>query len=481
MKTITGFGRLCVLRTTLTVLLVVVGAGFICLCDALGAWTFQCPRSEVAPLYWEDSGVLYDGQPTLALAGGGKDYAIGKWVETVSVSPNTNYQFTTYFLAEDVQDIWQCVLSQVYWQTSGGGDTGAHGSNVEFPPIKRAPVPSDLYKTPEGWYVMTGKYKSPSTAAKAKLELYYRFDGDGVVHYGGTELVPIPAPPPRKVKVGTVFLRIPWPSTPANNLDQYALKVADAVAKGAHIVCLPEGMTTIGTGLSSVAASESVPGPSTDYLGTVAQFHKIYIVGDVFERVGEAVYNTAVLIDPNGDLVGTFRKTCLPREETDAGVAPGDSYPVFDTDFGRIGMMICWDSQFPLPARMLTLAGAEIIFFPNWGGTMDCTVARALENQVYIVSSTNSGSGDMFSAVFNRQGQIIVQASTSERVVVTELDLDQREYLWWIGDYRHRRLREMPFGRAGGILRTADLNGSDKIDMLDFAIFADSWLVENSF
>lgn len=282
----------------------------------------------------------------------------------------------------------------------------------------------------------------------------------------------------RKVKVGTVFLRVPSPSTPANNLYQYALKVADAAAFGAHIVCLPEGMTTIGTGLSSVAASEPVPGPSTNYLGDVAQNYGVYIVGDVFERVGEAVYNTAVLIDPDGDLVGTFRKTCLPREETDGGVAPGDSFPVFDTDFGRIGMMICWDNQFPVPARMLTLAGAEIIFFPNWGGTMECTVARALENQVYIVSSTNSGSGDMFSAVFNRQGQIIVQASATTPVVVTELDLDQREYLWWIGDYRNRRLREMPFTRAGGVLRTADLDADDEINILDFAAFADSWLVQ---
>lgn len=428
-------------------------------------------------MYWQDSEVLYSGQPTLALAGGGRSYAIGKWVQTQAVSPNTNYQFTTYFKTEDVQDIQQCVLTRVYWQTSGGGDTGAHGSNVEFPPIKRATPPGDLYQTPDGWYVMTGKYKSPSTAAKAKLELYYRFDADGVVHYGGTTLMPIAAPPPRKVKVGTVFYRATGPTTAAN-LNQYALKIADAAALGAEIMCLPEGMTTIGTGLSSVAASESVPGPSTNFLGTIALLHGIYIVGDVFERVDEAVYNTAVLIDPNGDLVGTFRKTCLPREETDAGVAPGDSYPVFDTDFGRIGMMICWDNQFPLPARMLTLGGAEIIFFPNWGGTMECTIARALENQVYIVSATNSLSHDMESAVFSRQGQIIVQASTTTPVVVTELDLDQREYLWWIGDYRHRRLREMPFTRAAGVLRTADLDGSDKIDMLDFAVFADAWLVQ---
>ena len=441
----------------------------------MGNWTFECPRSEVAPEYWQDSQVLYDGQPTLALAGGGKSYAIGKWVQTVAVSPDTNYQFTTYFRTEDVQDIQQCVLSRVYWQNSSGGDIGEHGSNVDFPPILRV-------QTPDGWYVMTGKYKSPSTAAKAKLELYYRFDADGSVHFGGTELVAIPAPPARKVKVGTVYYRATGPTTAAN-LVQYAVKVAEAAALGAEIMCLPEGMTSIGTGLSSVGASESVPGPSTDYLGTVAQLHGIYIVGDVFERVGEAVYNTAVLIDPNGDLVGTFRKTCLPREESDGGIAPGDSYPVFDTDFGRIGIMICWDNQFPVPARMLTLAGAEIIFFPNWGGTMECTVARALENQVYIVSSTNSSSPDMESAVFNRQGEIIVQATkgtdpTKWVSVVTELDLDQREYLWWLGDYRNRRLREMPFTRAGGVLRTADLDADDEINILDFAAFADSWLVQ---
>jgi hypothetical protein len=123
---------------------------------------------------------------------------------------------------------------------------------------------------------------------------------------------------------------------------------------------------------------------------------------------------------------------------------------------------------------------------PNWGGDMPCTIARCIENQVYIVGSTISQNPDMESAVFSRQGDMIVQAIKTEpdpakRVVVADLDLDEREYLWWIGDYRHRRLREMPFRRAGGILRTADLNGDDKISMPDFAVFADSWLVENIF
>ena len=477
MNTVIGTGKLYAFRTGLIVFLLLAAGAFICPCDALGAWIFECPRSEVAPLYWEDSEVLYDGQPTLAMAGGGKDFSNGKWVQTVSVSPNTYYRFTTYFLAEDIQDLWQCVLSRITWQTSGGGDIGAHGSNVEFPPILHQ-------QTPGGWYVMQGTYRSRSTAAKAKIELNYRFDGDGVVHFGGTEFVSVPPPTDRTVTVGTVFYRPTYPSTPQNNLAEYGARVAEAAGAGADIVCLPEGMTMINTGQSSVGASESVPGPTTDFLGVYAAYYELYIVGHVFEREGAAVYNTAVLIDPNGDFVGKFRKTCLPREEIDGGVAPGDSYPVFDTDFGRIGMMVCWDNQFPLPARMLTLAGAEIIFFPNWGGTMDCTIARCVENQVYIVSSTNSSSDDMESAVFNRQGEIIVQASKvepTERVVVTELNLDEIEYLWWIGDYRHRRLREMPFQRAGGILRTADLDGNDKVDMRDFAVFADHWLVENIF
>jgi len=82
------------------------------------------------------------------------------------------------------------------------------------------------------------------------------------------------------------------------------------------------------------------------------------------KKQGDVFYNTSVLINRTGSVAGKYRKLSLPREEIDGGVTPRDSLPVFNTDFGRIGMMICWDVTFPETARTLAREGAEMIFLP---------------------------------------------------------------------------------------------------------------------
>ena len=122
-----------------------------------------------------------------------------------------------------------------------------------------------------------------------------------------------------------------------------------------------------------------------------------------------------------------YRKVSLPREEIDGGLTPGKSFPVFDTDFGRIGLMTCWDVFFPESARSLAGKGAEIIFLPIWGGNLDLARARAIENQVYLVSSTY----DMKTGIFNREGKLIVEGSETDPVAVAlgaqPLDAEESE------------------------------------------------------
>src|SRR5262249_16425265 len=103
------------------------------------------------------------------------------------------------------------------------------------------------------------------------------------------------------------------------------------------------------------------PGPTTEYFGSLAQKHALHIVLSLYEREDDAVYNTAVLLGPEGDLIGKYRKVCLPHLEIEWGVTPGKEYPVFETKLGKIGMMICYDGFFPEVARELTNRGAEII------------------------------------------------------------------------------------------------------------------------
>jgi predicted amidohydrolase len=163
-------------------------------------------------------------------------------------------------------------------------------------------------------------------------------------------------------------------------------------------------------------------------------------VAGILEKDGSTVYNTAILLDREGNLAGKYRKVSLPREEIEGGVTPGDSFPVFDTDFGKVGIMICWDVSFPEAARTLAFNGAEVIMMPIWGGHLTLAKARALENQVYLVSSTY----DMKSAVFDQEGEIIGEASDENPVVVVEVDLNERKYWPWLGDFKNRIRREMP-------------------------------------
>jgi predicted amidohydrolase len=119
------------------------------------------------------------------------------------------------------------------------------------------------------------------------------------------------------------------------------------------------------------------------------------------------------LVGPDGKLVGKYRKVTLPRSEIEAGIAPGSEYPVFETRFGKVGMMICYDGFFPEVARELSNRGAEVIAWPVWGCNPNLASARACENHVYVVSSTyeDVSRNWMVSAVFDHVGKTAAQAN----------------------------------------------------------------------
>lgn len=170
---------------------------------------------------------------------------------------------------------------------------------------------------------------------------------------------------------------------------------------------------------------EPVPGPTTRRLGAIARQHRMCIAAALFERHAGRIYNTAVLLGRKGELIGRYRKTHVPLGEAVA-VSPGHAYPVFRTDFGVVGMLICWDMIFPEVARILALRGAELLLFPTLGlgperiGEAMLSV-RAVDNRVYIVMSKPAPPGACpgRSAVIDPEGIFVADAGYAKNVVVT--------------------------------------------------------------
>jgi predicted amidohydrolase len=402
--------------------------------EGIPEWQPEAQRDENRPIFQAaDKTSLIEGMNTLAIRGNGSPSANGWWTKTVSVSPEKHYGFRTYFLAEDVDNPSRSILARVIWQDVDGNETGL----PEYPATL-------LTKKSGGWGIIQQNYYSPPGAVTARLELVFRWDIDGRVFFRHTSFTEISPPALRKVRISSIHFRPRSSKSARENLEKFAAFVAEAAEKKADIVCLPEGITLVGTGKNYLETSEPVPGPTTDFMGRIAEAHNLYIVANIYEREGEAVYNTSVLLDRKGKIAGKYRKVCLPREEIDGGLTPGDSFPVFATDFGMIGLMTCWDVFFPEPARILSRKGAEIIFMPIWGGNLTLAKARAIENQIYLVSS----SYDMKTGIFDHEGNLIVEGTENNPVAIKTIDMNKRTLWPWLGDFKNRIPREKPPARS---------------------------------
>jgi N-carbamoylputrescine amidase len=261
-----------------------------------------------------------------------------------------------------------------------------------------------------------------------------------------------------KVKVGLV--QMSCTAHKDQNLEKAIEKVREAAAKGAQIVCLQELFTSLyfcdEENYDNFLLAEAIPGPSTETLQKVAAELQVVIIASLFEKRAQGLFhNTTAVIDADGSYMGKYRKMHIPDDPAyyeKFYFTPGDlGYKVWKTRYATFGVLICWDQWYPEAARITSLMGAEILFYPTaigWATNQDNatneeqynawqTIQRshAVANGVHVVSVNRVGleqNGAMKfwggSFVSNPFGSLIYKAGhDDEETTVVEIDTQKTD------------------------------------------------------
>jgi len=276
--------------------------------------------------------------------------------------------------------------------------------------------------------------------------------------------VPVTVHRPVKFTVGLIQMALD--RDPDTNLRKAKERVEDAAQRGAEVVCLPELFRSPYFCQREDAANfdlaEPIPGPTTETLGAVARDKGIVILAPVFERRVAGVYhNSTAIIDAGGEIVGLYRKMHIPD---DPGYyekfyfTPGDrGFCAFDTKAGRIGTLICWDQWYPEGARITSLLGASILFYPTAIGWHPYEKERhgsAQRNAWQTIQRSHAIANGVYVAAVNRIGHEVPPEggpgiefwgssflADPQGVVIAEASIDREETL--IGEVNIAHLEDI--------------------------------------
>lgn len=269
-----------------------------------------------------------------------------------------------------------------------------------------------------------------------------------------------------KEKFTIGLLQLKLSKDPNENLNKAVSRIEKAAEKNAEVICLPELFTSQyfcqTEDVKNFKLAETIPGATTEAMQKAAAKNNVSLVVPVFEKRTSGVYhNSLVVIDNDGKILGTYRKMHIPD---DPGYyekfyfAPGDlGYKNFETSFGKIGTLICWDQWYPEAARLTALQGASVLFYPTaigwhpdekekYGKTqyeawLSVQRGHAVANGIYVAAVNRTGlekvdensAGIEFwgqSFICDPQGVVIAQASADkEEILLAEVDLNKIEYV----------------------------------------------------
>lgn len=249
----------------------------------------------------------------------------------------------------------------------------------------------------------------------------------------------------RKVTISTACFELRDPgdsqrnNTKAQNLQKTRALAEEAAYRHSDLLVLPELFATKQTGMEPRKMAEPVPeGEISRLLAELARQHEMYVAGCLYEQQADGRYNTVAIFDRKGELLGKYHKVHLAPGEGEVA-KPGRDYPVFTTDFGKLGALVCYDLNFPEAARSLALDGAEIVLWPTMFSqprahyTDILMRARAIENQVWLVSSNYSQPGTEFSsvhigrsAIVDWDGMVLADTGRRDGLATATINLEER-------------------------------------------------------
>jgi predicted amidohydrolase len=333
-------------------------------------WSLFSPEPHLAPKFRV---AAEQGDQVLSITGNGNENCMG-WITTsFPVVRGITYRMSVRFRASNDIQPYDNLLFSFYmgreWKSFNNGI-------FEFSQIA------------EGEFEGENTFFIPEEGqGMGEIRIAYKLIAGGQVSIQNIRLEHTEPLPKRLIRVACV-------QGHSDNIPLWG-KVVDRAAKhGAQLMLLPETFT----GDKAEKVQQPIDGECATFMESKAREHRMYMAGSFIHRdVDGHLYNTGLLFDREGNKVGRYDKFHLFSPELlEQGVTPGNEVSVFETDFGTVGMMICYDFWFTDVAELLALKGAEIILFPNAGYYRSLLPARANDNGVRVMASSMYGTAGVW-------------------------------------------------------------------------------------
>jgi len=369
-----------------------------------GTWTPHFPNPVLAPAFRQEENAL-------ALGSGMEGRVFGYVEKRVEALPGVYYRLNVEFSAQGITDILRSVLCLVEWEQERETQE------------RRAQEIMSAFWTQDECGTILGSLlcRAPLGTRYARIQLGLRYADNAKIVFRSAVWSQAQSPLPRGVKIGVCS----WNPAKAGGEDTYEQQLVrllqSAGDAGCDIMLLPEFCDTYQWRANFLSTVPLLENKAVRVASLYAQKHQMYICAPVVEKDGDIFYNTSVLLDRGGEVVGKYRKTHLYWPEAcNWALTPGDEYPVFKLDFGTIRIQTCYDNWNADVCKLLALKGAELILMPNEGYDPLIMPARAVDNRIYLAISSLAFE----CAVYNTKGE---KTGRDEGMLrVADIDLNER-------------------------------------------------------